>query len=267
MAIVIKTKDYLSKLKKVENNNFDKIIGYLHFGEELSITNVVDVVNDIHIYEYAPMISFLELSDLVKNIEHHVPQFKPFIKCVHYHLFKIILEQDSEGEDRRPYVLKDALVLILKRPYALMLKFGNVTNINYVIQLDSQTALYMLESKTCTYKDEYYRPMESQQGVIVAELQNLSVEGMLQKTVHVRKEIAEQNLYVKRKMNEDIKIIKNAKDEAEELMKEIRDGMVALREKDEAQKEVANDISSLFLIPSSANENKQAPKKKGFSFI
>jgi len=255
MKLTIASKDWLGKLKKIENSNFDKMAQFIHFGKELNIINVVDVVKDIHIYEYAPIITFLELQDLCKNIEIKVDQFKDDISCIHYHLYKILLSVEDN-------VLKDTLILILKRPYALILKFGESKNINYVIQLENKTSMHLTDSRTCMFKENYYDPMLKNHKEIVKEMQNLSVMALVSESIDVKKTLAKQKQEIEHKMNSDVKEILKVEDDSSKIQEELIDNMKKLKELEKTRVTNDKNLSDLILQGYEFKEEEDDKKKK-----
>jgi len=126
--------------KNVNEMALQKISSFLTIGSEVEISSVNEVTKALCVYEYGPALSLLELEhfmgQLIKKISSlrndNDELFCQFFNCI-----------SNCCDDK--YVVRNTCVMIFKAPKCILVKFGDIETIKYVIHLDNN-CLYNLGS-------------------------------------------------------------------------------------------------------------------------
>ena len=148
----IKNQSFFGGVKKVNDEALSQLSSFMSIGNEIELNIVNDLTKAVCIYEYGPALSIVELEHFLNQFKQKIYEFRQDCDEIFCQLFLCICnENDTE------YIIRNTCVLIFKSPRCILLKFGEIKHIKYVIQIDNHT-LYELGIKPTTtpYHPESY---------------------------------------------------------------------------------------------------------------
>jgi len=160
--VVLRGSSFFGKIKQVDTKRYEYLASMISFSDELTISNVSELIKEISFYEYGPMLTIWELDDFIKKIVQKQPLLAKFRKELFYFLYNIVIEKKSV----------DTSILVFKYPYCFMLKFGCLEDIKHIIHFDNNS-YYNIESKSSIqYEESFYNEAFSIWSVLIKERRN-----------------------------------------------------------------------------------------------
>lgn len=137
--LVIKNRSFLTKaLKTIDIESFANLGSFMKASEEIQITEIGDIVSRMCRVEYGPALCLLDIPTLCKKLARNIREIRDFEDLIFCSLFVAIV---NAKEDK--YVMQDVCFAIMIPPSCILLEFGMVKKVSYVIHL-SNRCLYHL---------------------------------------------------------------------------------------------------------------------------
>jgi len=134
--------NWMGHPKSLKTEAIDKISSWLTIGDEVSFTVLSDFTKEMAFYEYGPALSLLEFSHFIKQITTKITTFHNYHDELFCQFFNVLSSNQSQD-----FVLRNTCVMIFKRPICVLVKFGEIQTIKYVIHLDNH-CLYRLDNNS-----------------------------------------------------------------------------------------------------------------------
>jgi len=138
MADSLKNTTWFGNPKDLDKDSSEKLRSFLSIGTEIQLDVLNDVTKAICIYEYGPCLSLLELEKFMMKLTNKIPKLRPHNEELFYQLFNAICFSNTTN-----YMIQNACVLIFCPPMCILLKFGDMKAIKFVVHLDNNS-LYIL---------------------------------------------------------------------------------------------------------------------------
>jgi len=124
--------------KNVNEQALSQISSFLTLGNEVELSVVNDLTKAMCVYEYGPALSLLELEHFMNQLTNKVSMLRNHNEELFCQFFNCICDAQAQN-----FVIRNTCVMIFKPPKCILVKFGQIETIKYVIHLDNN-CLYKL---------------------------------------------------------------------------------------------------------------------------
>jgi len=119
------------------------ITSYINVGEQLDVQLFIKTFSNLVLFEYGPVLTLHEIDKFCETLIKQITCLKPNRKEIFSQLLNMF---SNSGRD--DYVLKSTCILVRKTPYCIMIKFGSIDKITFILDLDISSLYVLGEGKT-----------------------------------------------------------------------------------------------------------------------
>jgi len=155
--IVVKNTNFWGNAKEIKKEQMEMISSYINLGTQFDIQILTKQIENLVLFEYGPVLTLHEIWKFVETLIHQLNILKKYKKELFSQFLNIF---SNSGETN--YIIKSVCILIRQTPYCILIKFGDINTINYIIDLDVSTLYILGENTNSTPYDESEYPVYEQ---------------------------------------------------------------------------------------------------------
>lgn len=245
--------NWLGNPKDVNEEALTKLSSFFQLGKEIELSSIDEMTKALCFYEYGPALSLLELETFMNELTGKISKFRVHREELFYQMFNAICFSDDTN-----FIVRNCLILVFDPPTCVVLKFGEMKTVKFVIHLKNH-ALYILgeDTEPIPFLKSSSQMLEQKYRDLSAKIAQKVGSMVLEKLTKFEAYLTEGSADSLIAVNEHVKATNKGEQVVAGASREIKITYDQLSATRKETKDVLGELHTLMLTDSSAG----APKK------